>query len=132
MTEDTSAAVEIQEPITDALARGKLKRVRRILRDLSPAETAELLIQLDEEQRQVVWDQIGDLEEPDILVLLPAELAELLQANSDDNLFDGELEDDEDGCCPEYDPSGDGTGRCAYSCPECGICLRDYIGEEFE
>ena len=42
------------------------------------------------------------------------------------------LEDDEDGCCPEYEPSGDGTGRCVYSCPECGICLRDYIGEEFE
>ena len=43
-----------------------------------------------------------------------------------------ELEDDEDGCCPEYEPSGDGTGRCVYSCPECGICLRDYIGEKFE
>lgn len=43
-----------------------------------------------------------------------------------------ELEDDEDGCCPEYEPSGNGTGRCVYSCHECGICLRDYIGEEFE
>lgn len=42
-----------------------------------------------------------------------------------------ELEDAE-GCCPEYEPSGDGTGRCAYACPECGICLRQYIGEEFE
>lgn len=42
-----------------------------------------------------------------------------------------ELEDDE-GCCPEYEPSGDGTGRCTYACPECGICLRQYIGEEFE
>ena len=42
-----------------------------------------------------------------------------------------ELEDDE-GCCPEYEPSGDGTGRCAYACPECGICLRQHIGEEFE
>ena len=45
---------------------------------------------------------------------------------------DDELEDDEDGCCPEYEPSMDGSGRCVYSCPECGICLRDYIGEEFE
>lgn len=45
---------------------------------------------------------------------------------------DDKLEDDEDGCCPEYEPSGDGTGRCVYSCPDCGICLRDYIGEEFE
>ena len=50
----------------------------------------------------------------------------------DDELEDDELEDDEDGCCPEYEPSGDGTFRCAYSCPECGVCLRDYIGEEFE
>ena len=48
------------------------------------------------------------------------------------DLDEDELEDDEDGCCPEYEPSGDGTGRCVYSCPECGICLRDYIGEEFE
>ena len=46
--------------------------------------------------------------------------------------YDDELEDDEDGCCPEYEPSVDGSGRCAYSCPECGICLRNYIGEEFE
>ena len=50
----------------------------------------------------------------------------------DEDEYDDELEDDEDGCCPEYEPSGDGTGRCVYSCPECGICLRDYIGEEFE
>lgn len=42
-----------------------------------------------------------------------------------------ELEDTE-GCCPEYEPSGDGTGRCTYACPECGICLRQHIGEEFE
>ena len=45
---------------------------------------------------------------------------------------DDELDDDEDGDCPDYEPSGDGTGRCVYSCPECGTCLRDYIGEEFE
>ena len=30
------------------------------------------------------------------------------------------------------EPVDDGTGRCVYACPECGICLRDYIGEEFE
>lgn len=45
--------------------------------------------------------------------------------------YDDELEDEE-GCCPEYEPSGDGTNRCVYSCPECGTCLRSYIGEEFE
>lgn len=43
-----------------------------------------------------------------------------------------ELEEDKEGRCPDYEPSGDGTGRCVYSCPECGTCIRDYIGEEFE
>lgn len=49
------------------------------------------------------------------------------------------LDDDADDCddasdedCPDYEPAEDGTERCVYSCPECGICLRDYIGEEFE
>ena len=96
MTDETPDVVETQESITEALAKGKLKRVRRILRELTPAETAELLESLDEEQRQVVWDQIGDLEEPDILALLPDDLAEQLQINSDDNLFDGELDDDDE------------------------------------
>ena len=45
---------------------------------------------------------------------------------------DDELDDDEDGDCPDYEPSGDGTDRCVYSCPECGTCIQDYIGEEFE
>ncbi len=41
MTEETPVDVETRESITDALARGKFKRVRRILRELSAAETAE-------------------------------------------------------------------------------------------
>ena len=41
-------------------------------------------------------------------------------------------ENDEDGYCPDYEPSSGSTDRCIYSCPECGICLRDYIGEEFK
>ena len=44
--------------------------------------------------------------------------------------YDYDEDDDED--CPDYEPYGDSTGRCVYSCPECGICLRDYIGEEFK
>lgn len=51
--------------------------------------------------------------------------------DSDEDDYDDEMEDDE-GCCPDYDPSGDGRDRCIYSCPECGICLREYIEEEFE
>ena len=49
-----------------------------------------------------------------------------------DEEYDDELEAAEEGCCPEYEPSMGGTGRCIYSCPECGFCLRDHTGEEFE
>lgn len=48
----------------------------------------------------------------------------------EDDYDDDDCDDSED--CLDYKPSGDGTGRCVYACPECGICLRDYIGEEFE
>ncbi|WP_185267704.1 magnesium transporter [Halopseudomonas xiamenensis] len=92
MSEDAPAAAETQESISEALAKGKLKRVRRILRDLSATEIAELLDQLDDEQQQLVWDQISDQEEGDILALLAPELAERLQANSDDNLLDTQPE----------------------------------------
>ena len=50
--------------------------------------------------------------------------------DSDEDKY--ELEEDKEGRYPDYEPSGDGTGRCVYSCPECGTCIRDYIGEEFE
>lgn len=44
-----------------------------------------------------------------------------------------ELEDEDDeGCCPDYEPADGEDSRCVYSCPECGACLREYIGEEFE
>lgn len=38
----------------------------------------------------------------------------------------------EDHCCEDYEPASDYTGRCAYSCPNCGACLTEYIQEEFE
>ena len=50
----------------------------------------------------------------------------------EDDYDEDDYDEDDDEDCPDYEPYGDGTGRCAYSCPECGICLRDYIGEEFE
>src|SRR5690554_2047741 len=96
MTEETPVAAETQESIAEALAKGKLKRVRRILRDLSAAETAELLEQLDEDQQQIVWDQIGDVEEPAILELLDPALAERLQVNSDDNQLEALLDSEDE------------------------------------
>ena len=51
----------------------------------------------------------------------------------DENDDNDEMEDEDDeGCCPDYEPADDEDGRCVYCCPECGTCLRDYIGEEFE
>src|SRR5690554_7028459 len=96
MTEEIPVAAETQESIAEALAKGKLKRVRRILRDLSAAETAELLEQLDEDQQQIVWDQIGDVEEPAILELLDPALAERLQVNSDDNQLEALLDSEDE------------------------------------
>ena len=52
--------------------------------------------------------------------------------DDEDDYDDEDEPEDDEGCCPEYEPADDGTGRCVYACPECGICLRDYIGEEFE
>lgn len=50
--------------------------------------------------------------------------------DDEDDYDDDDYDDSEDFL--DYEPSGDGTDRCVYACPECGICLRDYIGEEFE
>lgn len=52
--------------------------------------------------------------------------------DEDEEYAEDELEDEEDCDCPEYEPSMGGAGRCIYSCPECGFCLREHIGEEFE
>lgn len=61
---------------------------------------------------------------PIIVVAVPVPRA---RDNDADDCDDAPDED-----CPDYEPTEDGTDRCVYSCPECGICLREYIGEEFE
>ncbi len=76
---------------------------------------------------------------------LPASLdADLLKAISEPGVSlvitispavpdeDDETDCDDEDCCPDYEPADDEDGRCIYCCPECGTCLRDYIGEEFE
>ena len=65
------------------------------------------------------------------IIVVTAIPAPCVKDNEDDYDEDA-LENDEDGYCPDYEPSTESTERCIYSCPECGICLRDYIGEEFE
>lgn len=54
--------------------------------------------------------------------------------DGDDEYTGGEDEEedyDADGC-PCYEDSGEDGGRCVYCCPECGECLRQYMGEDFE
>lgn len=68
-----------------------------------------------------------------VVALSPILFREDDEDDYDEDDYDDEDEpEDDEGCCPEYEPVDDGTGRCVYACPECGICLRDYIGEEFE
>lgn len=54
------------------------------------------------------------------------------EETDEDDYDEDDYDEDDDEDCPDYEPYGDSTGRCVYSCPECGICLRDYIGEEFK
>src|SRR5690554_3245492 len=95
MSEEALSAVELQEAVTEALGKGKLKRVRRILRDLTAQEAVDLLQQLDEQQQQLVWNQIGDEAEQEILLLLDPALAEHLLLHSNDNPDTLEPEADE-------------------------------------
>ena len=70
-----------------------------------------------------------------IIVVTAVPVSQLRDDDEDDydeDDYDDELEDDDHCCCTFYEPAEDGTGRCAYTCPECGTCIRDYIGEEFE
>ncbi|SDS76169.1 magnesium transporter [Halopseudomonas litoralis] len=98
MSEEALSVTETRESVVDSLAKGKFKRVRRILRELTATEVVELLNQLDPEQQQLVWNQIGDEEEQGILTELDPALAERLLTNSDDHpdTLEPEAEDDED------------------------------------
>lgn len=101
--------------------------------ELNIADILTLLSSLDEDILKAI-----QAKGTPIIVITAAPVSRVRDQDEDDeddfdeDEYDDELEDDEDGCCPEYEPSVDGSGRCAYSCPECGICLRNYIGEEFE
>lgn len=68
------------------------------------------------------------LNAPVILLAIPI----CPEEDEDDDLDVDDFCVEEDHCCEDYEPSCNGTGRCVYSCPECGTCLRAYIGEEFE
>lgn len=53
--------------VHDALERGKIKRLRRILRAMHPAKVASLLESLSPPERAAVWEQVDPKSEPEVL-----------------------------------------------------------------
>lgn len=74
------------EFVTDALAPGKNKRVRKLLRRMHPAKIAALLELLDVGQRMALWQQVDTALEGRILPHLNFNLSRQLAGESGDAL----------------------------------------------
>lgn len=96
MTDDNNGIHTGHDAIVEALAKGKLKRVRKLLRPMHPAKLASLLEALDSEQRQVVWQQVADEEEVSVLRHLDPQMAAALHRDTDDDDVDALLQDEEE------------------------------------
>lgn len=90
------AAPTTQEAVIDALSKGKLKRVRKLLRAMHPGKLASLLETLDTEQRQALWQQVTDDQETVVLRHLSPQLAAILHKDSDEPGLDDALSAGED------------------------------------
>lgn len=73
-----------QDAVIDALNKGKHKRLRKLLRAMHPGKLASLLEALDTDQRQAVWQQVGDDQEVAVLRHLPPQLAATLHRDHDE------------------------------------------------
>ncbi|HDZ56446.1 MAG TPA: magnesium transporter [Pseudomonas xinjiangensis] len=69
--------------ILDALAHGKQKKARKLLRGMHPGKIASLLEALDAERRQAVWQQVPDNEEAAVLRHVDPLLGAALQGEPD-------------------------------------------------
>jgi magnesium transporter len=67
----------------EALESGTVRRVRRELNSLHPAEIADLLESLPPAQREVVWDLVAPESDGDVLVELNDEVRSLLVSGMD-------------------------------------------------
>jgi magnesium transporter len=83
-------SVEIQDQraprlkrLQDALESGTLRRVRREINSLHPAEIADLLESLPPAQREVVWELVAPESDGDVLVELNDEVRSLLVSGMD-------------------------------------------------
>ncbi len=99
MSEADSHAIHTElDAIAEALAKGKRKRVRKLLRAMHPGKVASVLEALDPEQRQAAWQQVDDNTEEQVLRHLDSLMAAALQRDpQDDELADDLDEDDEHG-----------------------------------
>ncbi|MEH6491409.1 magnesium transporter [Halopseudomonas sp.] len=99
MSEADSHAIHTElDAIAEALAKGKRKRVRKLLRAMHPGKVASVLEALDPEQRQAAWQQVDDNTEEQVLRHLDGLMATALQRDpQDDDLADDLDEDDEHG-----------------------------------
>ncbi|GAA6131207.1 magnesium transporter [Halopseudomonas sabulinigri] len=99
MSEADSHAIHTElDAIAEALAKGKRKRVRKLLRAMHPGKVASVLEALDPEQRQAAWQQVDDNTEEQVLRHLDGLMAAALQRDpQDDDLADDLDEDDEPG-----------------------------------
>ncbi|MEH6563980.1 MAG: magnesium transporter [Halopseudomonas sp.] len=97
MSEADSHAIHTElDAIAEALAKGKRKRVRKLLRAMHPGKVASVLEALDPEQRQAAWQQVDDNTEEQVLRHLDIQMAAALQRDpQDDDLVD-DLDDDDD------------------------------------
>ena len=87
------------EQITQALAQGRNKRVRKLLHRMHPAMIAALLERLDAGQRSALWQQVDASREGRILAHLKGDLRRSLAGESHD-----ENTDEADTVAPEPAP----------------------------
>lgn len=97
MTDDTRNSIHTgQDAIVEALGKGKLKRVRKLVRPMHPGKLASLLEALEPEQRQIVWQQVADEAEAAVLRHLDPQMAATLHRDSDHGDLDADLHDEEE------------------------------------
>ncbi len=83
-TEPVSSNVHtVQIAVLDALAKGKRKKLRKLVRAMHPGKLASLLEALDSQQRQAVWQEVADEREQAVLRHLDPQLAALLQRDAE-------------------------------------------------
>lgn len=90
-TDNTTSLIE---QITQALAEGRNKRVRKLVRKMHPAKVAALLEQLNSEQRLLLWQQVDAVNERRVLAHLNAHFRDELVAQEESELPGTAVPDD--------------------------------------